>query len=241
MSRKRIAEPIANDVWIVRGGFPNKPMSVYLLRDKDGGVIAFDAGIRAMAKRIKSAASELGGLSKIVLGHSHADHRGAAPALDVPVYCHELERPDAEGDGGSHYFDYSKLNFPPARYAYPHLIKHWDGGPVEIAGTLTEGDMVGEFEVVHVPGHAPGQIVLWRERDRLALTSDCFYVINPETGQKRAPGPPHPAFNHDQSQVIPSVRKLAELRPYAAWPGHEKPLLGDVQSQLEEGLEAAGA
>ena len=57
----------------------------------------------------------------------------------------------------------------------------WDGGPVEIAGTVDEGDDVSGFRVVHLPGHAPGLIALFRESDRLALTSDCFYVIDPET------------------------------------------------------------
>jgi hypothetical protein len=34
------------------------------------------------------------------------------------------------------------------------------------------------------------------------------------------------------------MRKLAELQPAAAWPGHAKPLTGDVRSQL---LQAADA
>jgi len=34
------------------------------------------------------------------------------------------------------------------------LIATWDGGPVEIAGTVNEGDEVAGFEVVHLPGHA---------------------------------------------------------------------------------------
>jgi hydroxyacylglutathione hydrolase len=61
---------------------------------------------------------------------------------------------------------------------------------VEIAGTLEEGDDVSGFSVVHLPGHAPGLIALFRESDRLALTTDCFYVIDPETSRTVPPGPP---------------------------------------------------
>jgi hypothetical protein len=34
------------------------------------------------------------------------------------------------------------------------------------------------------------------------------------------------------------MRKLAALEPAAAWPGHAKPLTGDVRSQLERAAEA---
>ena len=41
-----------------------------------------------------------------------------------------------------------------------------------IDGTVEEGEDVSGFRVVHLPGHAPGQIALFRERDGVALTSD---------------------------------------------------------------------
>ena len=34
---------------------------------------------------------------------------------------------------------------------YPHLLRIWDGGPVDIAGTVSEGDEVAGFEVVSSP------------------------------------------------------------------------------------------
>ena len=96
---------------------------------------------------------------------------------------------------------------------------------MEIAGTIAEGDDVSGFRVVHLPGHAPGQIGLFRERDRLALTSDCFYVIDAERRCRKPPGPPHDAFNQDTEQARASMRKLAALDPAAAWPGHADPLI----------------
>ena len=36
-------EPIADGVWVMRGGFPIKTMNVYFVRDGDG-VLLFDAG-----------------------------------------------------------------------------------------------------------------------------------------------------------------------------------------------------
>jgi glyoxylase-like metal-dependent hydrolase (beta-lactamase superfamily II)/predicted ester cyclase len=224
-------EPVADGVWVVRGGFPMKTMNVFLVRDGDG-VLAFDAGIRAMVDGVAAAAASLGGLTRIVLGHGHPDHRGVASSFDVPVLCHADNREDAEGDGGFRYFDFSKLK-PYARVAYPYLLRMWDGGPVRITDTVAEGDDVAGFEVVLIPGHAPGMIALWRAADRLALTSDCFYTLDPQTGRHGPPRAPHDAFNPDPEQTRASIRKIAALEPATAWPGHAEPLTGDVRAQLE--------
>ncbi len=225
------AEPIADGVWRVRGGMP-RFMNVYLIEEEGGGVTVFDAGVRTMAPAIASAASALGGIHRVVLGHAHVDHRGAAPALGAPVFCHADDKEDAEGDAGRHYMDFGKLR-PYARPVYPQLFKLWDGGPVSISGTVAEGDDVAGFRVVAIPGHAPGQIALYRERDGVALTSDCFYTLDVQTGLHGPPRLALDAFNLDTEQARASIRKLAGIGPRAAWPGHAEPLTGDVAAQLE--------
>lgn len=224
-------EEIADGVWLIRGGFPGKTMNVYLVRDGDG-VMLFDAGVSSMAPAVARAGAQLGGITRVVLGHGHADHRGVAPALGVPVLCHPAEVADAEGDGGEHYFNIEELNLL-GRKLMPRLLHDWDGGPVEISGTLEEGDEIAGFKVVHLPGHAPGLIGLWRESDRLALVSDCFYTLDPQTGFKGHARVPHNAFNLDTEQARASIRKLAAMEPAAAWPGHADPVTGDVRGTLE--------
>lgn len=224
-------EQVADGVWVVRGGFPRRLMNVYFVRDGDG-VLMFDAGIESMTPALAAIGAQLGGITRIVLGHGHADHRGAAPGLGAPVWCHPDEVADAEGDGGSHYFDLTALDFH-GRLLLRRLLPIWDGGPVSVAGTVSEGDEVAGFRVVHLPGHAPGLIGLWRESDRLALVSDCFYTLDPQTGRKGEARVPHRAFNHDTEQARESIRKLAAMEPAAAWAGHADPLTGDVGGQLE--------
>ena len=232
--KRRLAsgpEPVADGVWVVRGGLPTKEMNVYLVRDGDG-VMLFDAGIKAMTGAVAAAGASLGGITRVVLGHGHPDHRGVAPYLGVPVLCHPDNREDAEGDGGMRYFDFSKLK-PYAKPVFPYLLRMWDGGPVTIAATVSEGDELAGFEVVLLEGHAPGLIGLWRASDRLALVSDCFYTLDPQTGRHGHPRVPHEAFNHDTEQARASIRKLAAMEPAAAWAGHAEPLAGDVRGQLE--------
>ncbi len=225
------AKLVAEGVWVVQGQ-PGR-CNVYLIED-EGGVTLYDAGARTMVRTVASAAAKLGGVRRVVLGHGHTDHRGTAPALGAPVYCHAEELQDAEGSGGFRYWPEGLAGLPtPQRQI--HRLMHrmaWDGGPVKIAGTLAEDDEVAGFRVVHLPGHAPGQIGLWRESDRLALVSDCFYTLD-MWGRSCPPHVPEAVYNYDTEQARASILKLAALEPAAAWPGHAKPLTGDVRGQLE--------
>ena len=106
-------ERIAEGVWLVRGGFPLKTMNVYLIEDASGGVTMFDAGIKAMA-------SGLAGRG-LVARRAQPDRarprprrppRRGAGARGADLLPPD-DRVDAEGDGGMHYFDISKV--PPPR------------------------------------------------------------------------------------------------------------------------------
>lgn len=231
-------ERVADGVWLVRGGFPSKTMNVYLLED-DGGVTVFDAGISAMTPAVRAAGARLGGIKRVVLGHADADHRGCAPGLGAPVYCHPAERQAAESpDPTRPYFDLSKLA-PHGRVLLSRLLPVWDGGPVDIAGTVSEGDQIAGFRVVELPGHAPGLFGLFRESDRVALVSDCVYTLDPQTGIKGPARVPHPAFNIDTDQARRSIEKLAGLEPSVVWAGHADPVRGDVVPQLRRAALAA--
>jgi hydroxyacylglutathione hydrolase len=230
------AELVAQGVWVVQGQ-PGR-CNVYLLED-DGGVTLFDAGARTMTRAVASAGAKLGGIRRVVLGHGHTDHRGVAPALGAPVLCHPDEAQDAEGSGGFRYWPDGLAGLPtPLRQLHRLLHRYaWDGGPVKISDTVREGDDLAGFSVIDLPGHAPGQIGLWRESDRLALTSDCFYTLD-MWGRDCPPRLPERLYNFDTEQARASIRKLAALEPAAAWPGHAKALTGDVRSQLERAADA---
>lgn len=231
-------EKVADGVWLLRGDL-RKAMNVYFI-EEEGGVVQFDAGTKAMTRSAKAAAEQLGGLKRIVLGHAHADHRGTAPAMGVPVYCHPDDVADAESDASiTPYMDLSQLPIVPVRWLYRLLMPRWDGGPVRIAGTVSEGDEVAGFRVLHFPGHAPGLIGLWRESDRLALVSDIVYFTDSARLRPLPAGEasvPHPAWAWDHVKAKESVRKLAALEPAVVCAGHDGPLRGD---NLRETLERA--
>jgi hydroxyacylglutathione hydrolase len=225
------AKLVAEGVWVMQGQ-PGR-CNVYLIQDGDG-VTLYDAGARTMTRAVAAAGARLGGIRRVVLGHGHTDHRGVAPALGVPVLCHPAEVQDAQGSGGFRYWPQGLAGLP-APQRQIHRVLHrfaWDGGPVKIADTVAENDELAGFRVIDLPGHAPGQIGLWRESDRLALVSDCFYTLD-MWGRDCSPRLPEATYNFDTEQARASLRKLAALEPAAAWPGHANAITGNVRVQLE--------
>ena len=182
-------EPVADGVWVVRGGFPLKPMNVYLIADGDG-VTVFDAGVQAMGPALAAVCAQHGGARRVVLGHADPDHRGAAPALGVPVFCHPLERDTAVNEEPLRdYWDLGKLR-PYARPYFKRMLPAWDGGAVAIEGTIAEGDEVAGFEVVELPGHAPGpDRPVSPLRSPGARLRHRLHAGHPDRAQGRPPGP----------------------------------------------------
>lgn len=233
-------EQVAEGVWLLRGDF-RRAMNVYFIEDGDG-VVQFDAATKGMRKAVRRAGEQLGGVKKVVLGHAHADHRGSAAATGAPIFCHADEVADAESEAAiAPYFSLDELPVAWVRRLYPFLLRRWDGGAVKIAGTLAEGDSVAGFEVLHLPGHAPGLIGLWRQSDRVALVSDVVYLV--DSGRLKAlpageASVPHPAWAWDHELAKQSLRRLAALEPRLVGSGHEEPLRGEnLRATLERAAE----
>ena len=91
---------------------------------------------------------------------------------------------------------------------------------------------------LHTPGHTPGHISLFRERDRALIAGDAFVTVKQEslykviTQQVEISGPPK-YFTTDWQAAKRSVQKLASLEPTAAVTGHGRPMLG---SELRDNL-----
>ena len=77
---------------------------------------------------------------------------------------------------------------------------------------LHEGDEVGGFTVLDVPGHSAGHVAYWRESDRVLILGDVLFGLNPATGR---PGLPLAAgrLHADPARNQQSARKLAGLAP----------------------------
>ena len=215
-------------------------MNVYLIED-DGGVTVFDAGICDMTAAVRAAGARLGGIKRVVLGHADADHRGAAPGLGAPVYCHPAERAAAESarTRAATTGTLSKLGARTAACCLNGCCRSGTAARCRSQGTVEEGDEVAGFRVVDLPGHAPGLIGLFRESDRLALVSDCFYTLDPQTGIKDAAPGAAPGVQHRHRA---GARRRSASSPRSSrrrrGPGTPTRSRGDVAAQLERAASA---
>jgi glyoxylase-like metal-dependent hydrolase (beta-lactamase superfamily II) len=200
---------LAPGVWRLKQ-FPAPSVNVYLVED-----VLIDAGTRWDRRRIFR---EIEGveLSLLALTHVHPDHQGVAKdvceARGIPLACHADDVDAMEGRR-------------PVQEAAPHnpfnrIIKRiWQGPPHEVGRVLHEGDEVAGFRVVHAPGHARGEVIFFRDSDRVAICGDVVRNMSYATGRPMLAEPPD-IFTADPAENRRSIRKLAELHPTLILPGH---------------------
>ena len=220
----------------VRGGFPIKTMNVYFVRDGDG-VLMFDAGIKAMtnARRRGRRASSAGITRDRARPRPRRPPRrgaGARRAGLLPPGRQGRRR----GRRRRALLRLSSASTRSARVLLPRLLPVWDGGPVQIAGTLAEGDDVAGFKVVHLPGHAPGLIgAVARVRPPGA---DQRLLLHARPAD-RAQGPAaRPARRRSTRTPSRRGRRSASSRRWSrasAWPGHADPLTRRREGPAAEG------
>ncbi len=171
-------EQIAPRLWLL-SGWPRYRVNCYLAGD-----VLIDCATRWHSAFLRR---QLAGrpLSQVALTHGHPDHQGAAHSLcserSIPLACHELDADAVEGREPMH-----PRHFP-GRLLLP-LIK----GPTHpVSRRLKEGDRVGEFTVIHAPGHTPGHCFFFREADGVIIAGDVMANINFLTGREGLREPPH--------------------------------------------------
>jgi hydroxyacylglutathione hydrolase len=200
---------LAPDVWQLSGR-PRNAINVYLIED-----VLIDAATRRAPKRILG---QLKGrkVSAHALTHAHPDHQGASTAvcdaLGIPYWVGETDVPLAE--------DLDNMRASQTPHPLNRLImRYWCGPARPVDRPLREGDEVGGFKVLDVPGHSPGHVAYWRESDRVLILGDVLNnmdVITARAGLTE----PKPFFTHDPALNRASARKLGPLEPKLVLFGH---------------------
>ncbi|WP_219838669.1 MBL fold metallo-hydrolase [Paenibacillus sp. R14(2021)] len=177
------------------------PIHIWAIVEEDG-ITLVDAGISLMNKGIvRFIEQEIKRpLRRIVLTHGHSDHTGAIRGLlakypDVTVHAHEVEIPYMEG-----------------RMPYPRRKKAQQSVAAGLANPLAEtsrGELasVGGLSVHLTPGHSPGHVVYYHERDGVMLAGDLF------TSKKGKLRKPMPMFTADMEEAVRSSEIVRKLRP----------------------------
>jgi len=198
---------LAPGVWRL-DEFPRPLINVYLAED-----VLIDAGRTWDAGRIRKQTAGLD-LSLLALTHVHPDHQGSAKAIceerGIPLACHADDVDAMEGRR-----PVSATSHPTARF----FGRLWAGPPHKVDRVLHEGDEVAGFRVVHAPGHARGEVIFFRDSDRVAICGDVIRNVSYLTLRSRLDEPPA-NLTPDPVENRRSIRKLAELNASLILPGH---------------------
>lgn len=209
---------IADGLYLL-DGWPRNAINVYLM----GGVLV-DAGTRwAKGRILKQLAKPPDGQQVVAhaLTHAHPDHQGSSKAvceaLGLELWCGAGDAKAMETG------DHSKII--PDNWNTRLQHRFWTGPPYRVARKLHEGDIVGGFKVIETPGHSPGHVAFWREKDRVLVLGDVMNGMNLLTGVAGIHEPPL-LFTVDPEENRRSIRKLGSLNPAIVCFGHG-PVLKD--------------
>jgi hydroxyacylglutathione hydrolase len=200
---------LAQGVWRLKE-LPAPTINCYLAED-----VLIDAG-RTWDRRRILAELEGREISMVALTHVHPDHQGSAKAVcearGVPLACHA---DDVEAMEGKRPIQEAAPENPVNRV----VRALWEGPPYKVERVLQEGDEVAGFRVVHAPGHSRGEVIFFRDEDRVAICGDVIRNMSYATGLPGIKEPP-PIFTYDMEENRRSIRKLAALEPSLILPGH---------------------
>jgi glyoxylase-like metal-dependent hydrolase (beta-lactamase superfamily II) len=133
----------------------------------------------------------------VILTHGHYDHVTSAFELNAPVWI-------GEKDG-------AMMVFSTTRKA-DRLLK--------------DGEKIGDFKVISTPGHTPGGLCLYNEKEKIVFTGDTLFAG--DYGRTDLPG-------SSETEMVASLKKLLKLPPETVvYPGHGyTTTIGNEQNLLQ--------
>lgn len=221
--------------------FTTQIVNVVFVGHACGNWTLVDAGLPKSAKHIIAAAEKRFGRHNkpdaIILTHGHFDHVGGIIELveywDVPVYAHELELQYLTGKSS-----YPSPDSTVSSGLIAKLSPFYPNDPIDLGENISQlpdnnsVPTMPEWRWIHTPGHTPGHVSLFRERDRTLIVGDAFVTVKQENlyevfiQKPEISGPPQ-YFTTDWQSAFDSVKSLKALNPAVAITGHGVPFTGE--------------
>lgn len=219
-------------------------VNVYFIgRPGDGNPwMLVDAGMQGSGNRIRKEAEYLFGKNNpplcIVLTHGHFDHTGGLSELlkhwpETRIYAHPQEIPYLTGKSSYPYPDPNAGDGAMAYMSWMFPIKpvHLGEKVFPVAVKVSELEFV-DWHLISTPGHSPGHLSLYREKDGVLIAGDAFTTTNQNslssvlTQKMEIHGPPA-YFTINWEVAKTSLEKLSQLKLHAAGTGHGPPVFGN--------------
>jgi glyoxylase-like metal-dependent hydrolase (beta-lactamase superfamily II) len=180
-------------------------------------------------------------IKRVILTHVHMDHSQAANEIKkrsgAKIYSHWIEarylihNPPYQGPPTTQE-TVDKLE--KLGVSMKALIKKYGSlevEPISVDEQVSDGDMIGSLKVIHTPGHTPGHISLFYEKDKLLLGADSIYkhVFGAEGMYISAP-----QVSIDPVTAIVSAQRLSKVNFDRLLMAHQdSPLLEGARGVVE--------
>jgi len=211
------------------------PVAVWLVRSSDGWT-QIDSGPPEASDQMVSAvvrATQGHGPDRILLTHAHYDHAGGLTALRMawnpPLMCHREEVPFVAGE-----MDYRRLPAGSLAARVGRYFIRTGTWQVPVARDLERGQPAAGMAVIHLPGHAPGQVGFLHPRDRAMICGDAVMSLRGRLS------PPFAMATPDPVRAVASMRRLGELDFDHLLPSHGVPILGQGRQAMLDFLQRRG-
>ena len=195
-------------------------ISMIHLSDSDSkiyiiGDTVIDAGtglnFTRMMNMFKMMGKKMDDVKWVINTHGHFDHVGGNGFFfDAKIAIHDGDADIVEkGD--------QELSF--ADFFDGNIRAH------KVEKRLQDGDEISGLKVIHTPGHSPGSICLYDEKNKVLFSGDTVFAEG--RGRTDLPG-------GSENEMKKSIEKLKSLKIDKLFPGHGNPVLSNVKMVLDK-------
>jgi glyoxylase-like metal-dependent hydrolase (beta-lactamase superfamily II) len=223
------SERVDENIWKIREAYIDEGhgCNIWLVRGRDRNLL-FDTGFGFVSLR-RFIGEDVSKTVIAVSSHSHCDHIGCNHEFECrcahPAEAAVLENPTGANTIYEPYAVPEMIAVP----IEPMEIKNHRIIPAAPTELLEEGDVVDlgdrAFEVIHVPGHSPGSIMLYDRRNQVLFSGDA--VHNGSRGIGRTSWY---SSNHDQ--YVSSCERIRNLHVRSCHAGHYPSFDGERYRQI---------
>ena len=216
---------ITEDIEMVEGA---RGANAYLISSEDGAILV-DSGLPGSGARLLRYLSERPAmkLRYVVLTHADPDHIGGAAAVKKAtgaiVAIGREDAPALAGEKPSKALTGPLGLFFRVFFGLAVRVQHLKADLI-----LDDGDTIGGFQVIAVPGHTDGSLALWRPRDRVLISGDALL-----TDRHGAELLPRQSAAGDYAQALKSAAALGQLGYRYLLPGHGQPRVAGVDEPAD--------
>jgi hydroxyacylglutathione hydrolase len=166
-------------------------------------------------------------IKTIIITHHHFDHVGSLYKLkNLTGAKVAIHVDDADYISGK-----KKQDGPAFLNAMVKLIQFiYRSKPVEPDIILKDGNLIGEYRVIHTPGHTPGSICLYNPKNKAIFVGDNLRYVE---GKIEGPGA---RLLPEPEKYKESMEKLADLNIEVILCGHSRPITSNASQLFKEYL-----